>query len=231
MFFKRKKTISQTGFLNGFTDYHCHLLPGVDDGAQTVEESITILKRYQTLGIKEVWLTPHVMADMPNNTTENLKRRFEDFLPKVKEENIDIDLHLAAEYMMDEGFEAKLKTKDFLTHTMYNQILVETSYVCPPMNMEEVLNAIMSAGFFPLLAHPERYIYMDDKDYKRLHNMGVRFQLNLGSLGGGYGYEVKKKAIKMLKNDWYFCYGTDCHKMEYLENVLNSEAVEYLKKQ
>lgn len=227
MFFTRKKLISQTDFLKGFTDYHCHLLPGVDDGSKTIEESITILKQYEKLGIKEVWLTPHVMVDMPN-TTDDLKQRFEKFQKTVREENINIELHLAAEYMMDEGFDERLKNKDLLTHTFHNQILVETSYVSPPMNLEGVLSSIMSAGYFPLLAHPERYIYMNDKMYYRLHEMGVRFQLNLGSLSGGYGKDVKKKAIKMLKKNWYFCCGTDCHRMSYLDNALRAEAVKEL---
>ncbi|MDO5447702.1 MAG: capsular biosynthesis protein [Prevotellaceae bacterium] len=227
MFFSKKKTIETTNFFENFVDYHCHILPGVDDGVKTMDDSLEILKRYEQLGVSEVWLTPHVMEDIPN-TTEKLKERFEELTEaylKVAETETrkPLVLHLAAEYMLDDGFEEKLKEKDLLTLGTYDQVLVETSYYNPPMRMVEILNDIKGKGYYPVLAHPERYMYMDKKDYKLLKDMGIRFQLNLGSLSNGYGHIVTKKAKDMLKQNYYQYYGTDCHRMSMIDMILKAE--------
>lgn len=228
MLFKRKKSLEQIKFFENFIDYHCHILPGVDDGVQTMQTSLEILKRYEELGVSEVWFTPHVMEDMPN-TTEDLKSRFEElqtaYSKDIEQSNRKpLILHLAAEYMMDEAFDERLEKKDLLTLGNQDQILVETSYYNPPMHMLDLLNRIKNKGYYPVLAHPERYMYMDDKDYKQLKDMGIRFQLNLGSLSDGYGRHVRKKALKMLKDNWYQYRGTDCHRMNMIDLILQAEA-------
>lgn len=228
MFFRKKKTLEQTGIFGNFVDYHCHILPGVDDGVADMATSLEILRRYEELGVSTVWFTPHVMEDMPN-TTEALKARFEELMEAYTKEVNDgnrraLVLHLAAEYMLDDGFEERLERKDILTLGTRDQVLVETSCYNPPINMVERLNLIKSKGYYPVLAHPERYMYMDKKDYKQLKDMGIRFQLNLGSLSNGYGSLVKKKALKMLKDGWYQYRGTDCHRMSMVDLILQAEA-------
>ena len=227
MFFSKKKTIETTNFFNNFVDYHCHILPGVDDGVKTMEDSLEILKRYEKLGVSEVWLTPHVMEDM-QNSTEKLKGRFEELKEAYSEvaeteTRKPLTLHLAAEYMLDDGFEEILKAKDILTLGTKDQVLVETSYYNPPMQMVDMLNNIKGKGYYPVLAHPERYMYMEKKDYKLLKDMGIRFQLNLGSLSNGYGHAVTKKAKSMLKLNYYQYYGTDCHRMSMIDMILGAE--------
>ena len=228
MFFCKKKTLGQTDFFKNFVDYHCHILPGVDDGVKTMEDSLAILKRYESLGVAEVWLTPHVMEDMPNTTAE-LQARYEELQQKVAAENINLKLHLAAEYMLDGVFEERLAEKDLLTLGTSDQVLVETSYFNPPMNMMALMERIKGRGYYPVLAHPERYMYMDWKQYKALKAMDVRFQLNLGSLSGGYGRHVKKKALKMLEKEWYQYRGTDCHRMDMVDLILEAEQPKTLK--
>ena len=75
--FRRRPTLEESGFFQGFTDWHSHILPGVDDGVQTLEESLRVLEEYERLGVREVWLTPHIMEDIPN-TTAHLRQRFEE---------------------------------------------------------------------------------------------------------------------------------------------------------
>ena len=227
--FKKKKTIYKTGFLQGWVDYHCHILPAVDDGFSNLEDSLEALHAYERLGIAEVWLTPHTMEDMPN-TTDDLRAKFKSFQESYlcdneSRETKPVALHLASEYMMDNLFEQHLSNNDFLTiGNGNNQVLVETSYFNPPSHLIDKLTRLKKLGYFPLLAHPERYMYMDFNDYKTLRDMDVRFQLNLASLSGGYGSHVKKKALRLLKENYYYYGGTDLHRLETLGSILDVDA-------
>ena len=198
--FQHRQTLAESGILRGMTDYHSHLLPGVDDGVQTVEESLEILRLYEQLGIREVWFTPHVMEDIPN-TTAGLRSRFEQF---QKHYTGNIRLHLAAEYMLDNLFKERLAHRDLLPlGTEGNHLLVETSYFNPPMDLYGMLEKIKSAGFIPVLAHPERYTYMSKKDYQRLKQTGVMFQSNLPS----------QNMINL--------YGTDTHTLSSFNRIIS----------
>ena len=294
-FFNKKHTIAASGILQGATDHHSHILPGVDDGVETIAEALRILATYETLGIKELWLTPHIMEDIPNSPAK-LQARFEE----LKAAYIgNITLHLAAEYMIDnhlrkvleeinspsreypqeEGDEIKKlrpategrwhkqsdvtegseTTNEKLRHSSIGEvvedrrgekktkectnllpigttgkhILVETSYYNAPMRFNDTLQQIKSLGYFPLLAHPERYMYLDNADYHKLHSQSVKFQLNLVSLAGGYGKAVKKKAEWLLTNGLYSVAGSDLHCEEAIEYItkckLSDKEVEQVK--
>ena len=206
--FKPKVSLIRSGFLNGFCDNHIHLLPGVDDGIQDMEDAIKLLDLMESAGVKAVWCTPHVMEDIPNKTSD-LKNRFEELKSVYKGK---IDLHLAAEYMMDVQFLERLENNDLLLHTD-NHILVESSTVQAPFKFENTLEDIMHKGHYVILAHPERYVFLDMKKYKTLKDMKVKFQLNLTSLLGYYGPAVKEKAEKLLELGYYNCVGTDTHRV------------------
>ena len=197
-----------SSLLTNFTDHHSHILPGVDDGVKKMETSLKVLERYEQLGIAEVWCTPHVMEDIPN-TTAGLQARFAELCEAYQG---PIKLHLAAEYMMDELFEERLEQGDLLKlGDEGNQVLVETSYFTPPMDMDAILRRIKQKGLYPMLAHPERYVYMYKERYKELKNNGIRFQLNLSSVAGAYGSEAKDKALWLLKQNFYNIAGSDLH--------------------
>lgn len=207
--FKSSQTIEESGLLKNSIDYHSHLLPGVDDGVQSMDDTLKILENFEKQGIAQLWLTPHIMEDIPNST-EKLKNRFAELQAAYTG---NIKLHLAAEYMMDTLFEERLKAGDLLPlGEIGNHLLVETSYFNPPLRLYETLSSIKSKGYHPVLAHPERYHYMDEKDYKRLKSMDVKLQLNWASLAGGYGKPEKKKAEWLLKNDMYTVVGSDTHR-------------------
>lgn len=220
--FSRRRTIGETGVFQGMTDWHSHILPGLDDGFRSMADSLKVLERYDSLGISEVWFTPHVMEDVPN-TTEALKRRFEELSEAYKGR---VRLHLAAEYMMDNLFERRLKDRDLLPlGTGGKHLLVETSYFNPPAGMVDILKGIKSAGYFPVLAHPERYMYMDMEDYSALLDSGVRLQLNLASLAGQYGPEVQDKAFQLLRKGYYSIAGTDLHRLTQLDYIQNTRCL------
>ncbi len=211
MIFRRSTIQSQ---LKGFTDFHSHILFGVDDGVKTLDMSLEVLKRYEEIGIAEVWCTPHVMEDIPN-TTEELRNRFAEL---GKAYTGPIQLRLAAEYMMDELFESRLEQNDLLAlGEEGNWLLVETSYFNPPMDLGGILKRIKSKGFFPVLAHPERYVYMGKGMYKMLTQEGILLQLNLSSLAGAYGVEAQKKARWLLKKQYYDMAGSDLHSIRNMQ--------------
>lgn len=216
--FQRKQTLAESGILRGMIDYHSHLLPGVDDGVQTVEESLEILRLYEQLGIREVWFTPHIMEDIPN-TTAGLRSRFEQF---QKCYTGNIRLHLAAEYMLDNLFKERFAHRDLLPiGEEGNHLLVETSYFNPPMDLYGMIEKIKSAGFIPVLAHPERYTYMGEKEYHRLKEAGVMFQSNLPSLVGAYGASVKKKVEELHSKAMINLYGTDTHTLSSFNRIIS----------
>lgn len=215
--FRKRQTLAQSGFFRGFVDWHCHILPGVDDGVQTMDEALHILAAYERLGIREVWLTPHIMEDIPNPTAR-LRERFAELLAAYKG---NVVLNLAAENMLDKLFEERLEQGDLLPLGKDGKhLLVETSYFNPPMGLDDILRRIQAKGYYPLLAHPERYIYMEENDYARLKSMHIKFQLNLFSLMDLYGKEVRKRAKELQSKGMYDYIGTDLHRIAVLNNLL-----------
>ena len=211
--------VRESGVLEGFCDCHCHLLPGVDDGVQDMDETVRVLEAWEAMGMSEVWLTPHIMEDIPNRLDE-LRRRF-DRLTAFYTGNIR--LHLAAEHMMDIPFQERLEADDVLPIGKDGKcLLVETSYYIPPMNMAGIIDKIRQKGYEPILAHPERYQYMDFRDYAHWKEKGVLLQLNVPSLVGAYGLEVQAKAKKLLDNGMYDFCGTDTHSKEQVDYFLDS---------
>ena len=240
-----KVLVRESGLMEGFRDCHCHLLPGVDDGVQEISETMQILQESELLGVQEVWLTPHIMEDYPNEP-EELRRVFNDNLnpddSRVVGKHFSIRLHLAAEHMMDGLFLRRLEYGGVMPYVEnidlndnlnekengygYHEskkLLVETSYYTPPMNMADVIERVKARDYEPILAHPERYQYIDRRDYRHWKERGVLFQLNVPSLVGAYGPEVQQKAEWLLKEGMYDHCGTDTHSIEQMNYFLSSE--------
>lgn len=211
--FSKESKLKKSGLLDKKSDIHSHILYGVDDGVQGLEESLEILKELEDLGFETLWCTPHIMEDIPNETNF-LQERFSQLKQAYKG---SIQLNLAAEYMIDTVFNKRLSDKDLLPHgELKDHLLVETSYFNPPLNFEETLKEIYSIGYYPLLAHPERYAYMTDKDYIRLKSNGIKFQLNMLSLKGMYGKMAQKKAEWLLSKNYYDQVGSDIHSIHQI---------------
>lgn len=206
--FSKRISLVDSGIFKGFTDWHSHILPGVDDGVQTMEEALAILCLYETLGVTTVWLTPHIMEDIPNETAF-LRQRFSELKAAYTG---PVGLHLAAENMLDNLFEERLEKNDLLPlGEKGDHLLVETSYFNPPMGLSDILLRIKAKGYHPVLAHPERYVYMGESDYQQLKSLDVKFQLNVLSLADAYGDHVRRKAEALLNGNMVNLYGTDIH--------------------
>ena len=225
--FSKKQSFADCGIFHGFTDWHSHILPGVDDGAQSMDESLDILRLYERFGVKTVWLTPHVMEDIPN-TTAHLRKRFAELQAAYSGST---ELRLASENMLDNLFEERLEKNDLLPlGGNGDHLLVETSYFNPPMDLYGVLGRIRSKGYHPILAHPERYVYMTKNDCRRLKDTGVKFQLNLFSLVGAYEAQVRSRAEWLLEKGLYDLTGCDTHRLSQLEAFATDLLPERLKR-
>lgn len=213
--FSPKKSFVEAGFLNGLTDIHSHYLPGVDDGFQTVEETVQALSTMVEHGVKRIYFTPHIMADIPKNRPGFLQERFAGF---QKEAPAGIELRLAAEYMLDVGFYAQ--QEEGLLTLGGRHVLIEMSYLSPSLELINVIYDLQLKEYVPLLAHPERYLFMDKAQYSELKAKGCKYQLNLMSLSGQYGRRAQDVAWFLLQNGMYDFVGSDIHRLNvFLHNV------------
>jgi protein-tyrosine phosphatase len=203
------------------TDMHSHILPGIDDGSDSIATSIELIKGLKELGYSRLIATPHILWDMYRNTPDIIRRKLDEVRTAVQKEGIDIKIDAAAEYFLDEHVEDLLKIKEPLLTVCENKILVEFSMAFPAMNIKDVLFEMQMQGYQPIIAHPERYSYlMRNKEfYDELRDIGCLFQLNLLSLGGGYGKTVLELAQYLLKNNFYTLAGTDLHHDGHLHEL------------
>lgn len=211
-----KKSLLKSGLLVGMTDVHSHLLPGVDDGIQTWSEALVALSYLEKeIGVERIFLTPHIMGDLIDNNRAKLIERF------VSLESVyrgHISIRLSGEYMLDAGFCRHLA--DGLLAMNDNHVLVETSYLSAPPEMENLLYELSISGYTPVIAHPERYVYMSDNDRYLLKDRGCKFQLNLMSLAGTYGKGTSRCALELLKGGFYDFVGSDFHNTTIYEHSL-----------
>ena len=207
------------------TDIHSHVLPGIDDGIKTYEEAVKSLQWLKNNGISRMYLTPHIMSDFPENNHEFILDKFDIFKKRLEIDGIgDIpELKVGAEYMLEPAFE-KHKNGQLLTYSD-KHVLVETSYIMPPVGFISILEKLMEDGYSPVLAHPERYTYMDTNDYRSLKAQGVLFQLNFLSIAGAYGRYAKDKAVWLLKERYYDYTGSDFHHYARHEGIFSTDSL------
>ena len=200
------------------TDIHSHILPGIDDGSPDIETSLRLVKGIYDIGIRTTVATPHIIGDMFRNTPETIGAA----LAKLKEacaaEGIDIAISAAAEYMLDDYFMKLLRSEAPLLTVHDKLLLTEQSYASPTSNLNEISFELISRGYRPIMAHPERYFFYHDNydEYSHMRDMGFLLQVNLLSLTGYYGKPVAKAAKYIFENDLADLVGTDMHHDRHL---------------
>ncbi len=228
--FASKKEDIPEDFL--FVDMHSHLIPGIDDGSKTIDESIELIKEFVQAGYKKIITTPHIMGDFFKNSANTIMPGLEQLRIRIKEENINISIDAAAEYYLDEWFIQKLQNKEPLLTFGEKYVLFETSFINEPTQLHQTIFLIRSAGYIPVLAHPERYVYLynDFSAFQKIYDMDVLFQLNINSLTGYYSKYAKKFAEKLIDNKMVDFVGTDCHGKRHTQGLMNAKKTQYYKK-
>lgn len=212
-FLKSKPKLSDL-IPSGYVDIHSHILPGIDDGAKTLEDTEFLLEEMKQLGFTKVITTPHTMSTVWENTPETIQNAS----IKVKSElSLPFEIQAASEYLLDESVLKKAKNKALLT-LKDNFVLVELSYLNAPIQLYDFLYQLQLSGYYVVLAHPERYSYFHSskKEFKKLKKAGCLFQLNLLSTVGYYGKEVAETANYLLKENLYDFTGSDIHHKNHI---------------
>ncbi|KQB39234.1 Capsular polysaccharide biosynthesis protein [Flavobacterium aquidurense] len=202
---------------DNYIDIHSHLLPGIDDGAKTITETTKLVRAFDKIGVSQFITTPHISHYVWNNSQETIAGKHQETKLLLEEKNMKIPFQAAAEYFIDDWFESHFKNEKLLT-LKNNHVLVEISYQSAPINLYKTLFELQVAGYTPVLAHPERYLYYrkDFGEYEKLKKVGCLFQLNLLSTVGYYGDTITQIAEELLKKGLYDFTGTDVHHMKHI---------------
>ncbi len=213
------------------TDMHSHLVPGIDDGADSLETSIQLIKGMKEMGYKKLITTPHIQGDFYKNTPEIILPGLERVKRELVKQNIDIEMEAAAEYLVDDKFEEKYKTGKLLTFGQ-KYVLIEFSFTNEHPNLTQYLFDLQIEGYKIILAHPERYAYWfrNFRKYEEMKDRGILFQININSLVGYYSGEVKKMAEKFIDLGMVDLAGSDMHNQIYLQALQNARHEKYLQK-
>jgi tyrosine-protein phosphatase YwqE len=230
--------LSRKPFLNDLipsnhVDIHAHLLPGIDDGAKTIEDSIELMTGMQALGIEQFIATPHVMTAVWENTRSGIEANFESTINQLVAANQQFSLRPAAEYLLDGTFLELIHREPLLT-LKDNYVLVEMSYLSAPIQLYDIIFEIQLEGYKPVLAHPERYLFyhQNTREYHKLKQQGCLFQLNLLATVGYYGAHVTQAAETILQKGMYDFVGTDVHHQNHLKGLsqrIKTKGLENLK--
>ena len=231
--FSRSKPAPELTNLNQLgADMHSHLLPGIDDGSTDMQTSLELIRGMAALGYKKLITTPHIMWDMYKNTPGIITTKLDEVRQAMDKAGIEIQLEAAAEYFLDDYVAGLVRDKHELLTISKKMVLVEFSLAHASFSLKEILFEMQMQGYQPVIAHPERYIYLEHNKefYQELRDIGCLFQLNLLSLTGYYGKSVHDLALYLIKHDYFDLLGSDLHHFRHLEAISRSLPANTLKK-
>lgn len=216
LFFKNKPVLKDL-IPSNYVDIHSHLLPGIDDGALTFEQTLDLVQALQGFGVSQFITTPHIMYQVWDNTKESVLAVKDQTIFKLEKNEIRVPFRAASEYLMDNQFVKLFQTAELLT-LKDNYVLVEMSYINAPMQLYNILFDLQVAGYIPVLAHPERYTFYHNNfdEYVKLKRVGCLFQLNLLAVVGYYGEAIAKIAEQLLQKGMYDFVGSDVHHNKHI---------------
>jgi protein-tyrosine phosphatase len=205
-------------------DFHSHILPGIDDGARDISESMQLLKALVSSGFQKVITTPHIYPEVYPNSEGEILRLYERVSEQVKKEAIPVEFEVAAEYFMHQELLEKVKSgHQLLTFSSQKYLLIETSFHQQPFIWDQLVFELQVQGYKPVIAHPERYTYVSENPgiVEEWRNQGIKVQVNIPSLVGNYGKAVQKTAREIVNKGAVDFLCTDLHRADQLA-VYNS---------
>jgi len=213
-------------------DIHSHLLPGLDDGVKSFEEAEQIILRFQKLGYSKLITTPHVMSDFYRNSNEDILKQLDALNQWLTKKNIPVKIQAAAEYYLDEELLKRVENNIPLLTFGKQYLLFETNFMTEPFQLKEFIFAASTKGYRPVLAHPERYIFLQDSFEKAedLINRGVLFQINISSISGYYSKGAQRTVFKLIDKGWVHFIGSDCHNLQHIQLLEETIALKYFQK-
>ncbi|MEQ9413665.1 MAG: CpsB/CapC family capsule biosynthesis tyrosine phosphatase [Cyclobacteriaceae bacterium] len=228
-FFKQKRQVSLTPLE---TDIHSHLLPQLDDGVKSLEESGQLIRQFIDLGYKKIITTPHVMNDFYRNESSDITEKLALLRQYLNAEKIDIPIEAAAEYFLDESLIERINKGEKLLTFGNNYLLFETNFLTEPFQLKEFIFSVTTLGYKPVLAHPERYQYLVSSFEKveDLRNRGVLFQINIPSIIGAYSKPIQKLALQLIEKEWVDFLGSDCHNQIQMDVLKETFRNKYFKR-
>ncbi|MEN9487872.1 MAG: hypothetical protein RL494_137 [Bacteroidota bacterium] len=219
IFFNKPKTILKDLVPENHIDIHSHILPGIDDGAQTIEDAVFLITELKKMGISKCITTPHIFSGVWDNTKDKIEILTQKTLEQFDKNAITLPFAAAAEYLLGDHFVTLFQKQEVLT-LKENYVLVEMSYLNPPIQLYDIIFDLQVSGYKPVLAHPERYLFYHNHfdSYLKLKNAGCLFQLNLLSVVGYYGESVAEAAKKLLNKGLIDFVGSDAHHKKHIES-------------
>jgi protein-tyrosine phosphatase len=229
--FKKSRKVPQINFAQLGVDMHSHVIPGIDDGAQDLGQSLALIHAFRDMGFRKIITTPHIMADYYRNTREIIERGLDGLREELQQQGIDFEVEAAAEYYLDETFETKLDKGNMLTLGQ-DHLLFEISFVNYPPNLLDMIKKMQDKGYKPILAHPERYPYLFEsmEHYQRIRETGCYLQLNTISLTGYYGKGSQKTAEELVDRQLIDFIGSDMHHIKHAIALKRSLNLPYVYK-
>lgn len=230
--FRKQKPVTEASRLLPFVDIHSHLLAGIDDGVQTLQQAEEIILNFQRLGYNKLITTPHVMSDFYRNTDEDILHKLNELNAYLREKGIAVTVEAAAEFYLDEALTQRLETGASLLTFGKNYFLFETNFMTEPLNLKEFIFLASTKGYKPVLAHPERYLYLQNNFEKAddLISRGVLFQVNISSLSGYYSKAAQTTAQKLIDRGYVHFLGSDCHNLQHVKLLEETRKNKYFQK-
>lgn len=229
--FRSKKLLPPIDFGLLKTDMHSHLIPRIDDGSQSMDQTIAMLAKFESLGYEKIITTPHVYSDCYKNTPEIILEGLQHVQQTAKQLGLNIQLEAAAEYFCDEYFMELIHSGQLLP-IQGKYVLMEFPFLSEMNNWKEFIFGVQSSGYFPIIAHFERYVYWHGsiEKAKEMKGLGAKIQLNINSLTGHYGPEVKKQGERLIDHQLVDFLATDCHRIQHLVLMEAKANLPYLHK-
>lgn len=213
-------------------DIHSHLLPGLDDGVQRLEQSLEIISHFQSLGYRKLITSPHVMSDLYRNTTEGILEKLGQLREYIRQQGVAMEVDAVAEYYLDETLVRQVELNQPLLTFGKNYLLFETNFLTEPLMLKEFIFLSITKGYRPVLAHPERYLYIQN-DFTKAQDLidrGVLFQVNISSITGYYSKQAQGVAHKLIDKGWVHLLGSDCHSLQHVKLVEQAQQMKYFRK-